>query len=187
MEVVKDTGKRGLIYNQPLGDNPQQIYKQLEYITRQMNKRIANLEYNALVSNAFESIKLEYPSMFMEIDTKEYSRASITNIKNQLGDLTNPMNRMQAELIYSKMQHFMNLKTSTVRGAKDYIKKFAKFNGMSYNEAKNSLYELYQTENIEDLQYAMKDFYRLSNLIEISQPTGSQSSMVQSRLYGYIE
>lgn len=121
------------------------------------NRRLQNIEKSGVVSTAYKSLVSELPKK----TSNKFSKLSIGRL-----DLSDPTQRVKALDTYSKALSFLNNKTSTVKGSKQFINKLAKKNNLSFSDTSKMIDEVTDERVINgSLVINNWDSERIANMI----------------------
>lgn len=121
------------------------------------NRRLQNIEKSGVVSTAYKSLVSELPKK----TSNKFSKLSIGRL-----DLSDPTQRVKALDTYSKALSFLNNKTSTVKGSKQFINKLAKKNNLSFSDTSKMIDEVTDERVINgNLVINNWDSERIANMI----------------------
>jgi DNA-binding Lrp family transcriptional regulator len=120
------------------------------------NRRLQNIEKSGVVSTAYKSLISELPKT-----SNKFSKLSIGKL-----DLSDTTQRVKALDTYSKALSFLNNKTSTVKGSKQFINKLAKKNNFSFSDTSKMIDEITDERVINgNLVINNWDSERIANMI----------------------
>lgn len=121
------------------------------------NRRLQNIEKSGVVSTAYKSLISELPKK----TSNKFSKLSIGKL-----DLSDTTQRVKALDTYSKALSFLNNKTSTVKGSKQFINKLAKKNNLSFSDTSKMIDEITDERVINgNLVINNWDSERIANMI----------------------
>ena len=121
------------------------------------NRRLQNIEKSGVVSTAYKSLISELPKK----TSNKFSKLSIGKL-----DLSDTAQRVKALDTYSKALSFLNNKTSTVKGSKQFINKLAKKNNLSFSDTSKMIDEITDERVINgNLVINNWDSERIANMI----------------------
>lgn len=121
------------------------------------NRRLQNIEKSGVVSTAYKSLVSELPKK----TSNKFSKLSIGRL-----DLSDPTQRVKALDTYSKALSFLNNKTSSVKGSKQFINKLAKKNNLSFSDTSKMIDEITDERVINgNLVINNWDSERIANMI----------------------
>lgn len=121
------------------------------------NRRLQNIEKSGVVSTAYKSLVSELPKK----TSNKFSKLSIGRL-----DLSDPTQRVKALDTYSKALSFLNNKTSTVKGSKQFINKLSKKNNLSFSDTSKMIDEITDERVINgNLVINNWDSERIANMI----------------------
>lgn len=121
------------------------------------NRRLQNIEKSGVVSTAYKSLVSELPKK----TSNKFSKLSIGKL-----DLSDPTQRVKALDTYSRAISFLNNKTSTVKGSKQFINKLAKKNNLSFSDTSKMIDEITDERVINgNLVINNWDSERIANMI----------------------
>lgn len=121
------------------------------------NRRLQNIEKSGVVSTAYKSLVSELPKK----TSNKFSKLTIGKL-----DLSDPTQRVKALDTYSRALSFLNNKTSTVKGSKQFINKLAKKNNLSFSDTSKMIDEITDERVINgNLVINNWDSERITNMI----------------------